>query len=119
MTVLDDIYQGDGFRFDVPIRAGGRLPEGDIAEWKFWFTVKASAAQTDAQALFQLTSAAGDITIFDAANWIVRIRGRAVHTKDKTPGRYVFDFQVQAPGEDPETTDSGPFILRPQITRAE
>ena len=106
------------YDFTVVDRAG--VAE-DITGWAFWFTVKASAADLDAAALFQLTSAAGGIVIDVAAAGLARVLVRAAHTKGQAAGKYRFDLQCRKgpAGSKIETLASGIFQLTDEITLAE
>jgi hypothetical protein len=106
------------YDFTVVDRAG--VAE-DITGWAFWFTVKASAADLDAAALFQLTSEDGGIVIDVAASGIGRVLIRAAHTKGEAAGKYRFDLQCRkgAAGAKIETLATGIFHLTEEITLAE
>ncbi len=106
------------YDFTVVDRAG--VAE-DITGWAFWFTVKASAADADAAALFQLTSAAGGIVLDVPAAGLARLLVRAAHTKGKPAGKYAFDLQCRRgpAGSRIETLERGTFLLTDEITLAE
>lgn len=98
--------------------------EGDaenITGWAFWFTVKSSATDIDADAVFQLASADAQIVIDSAADGLGRILVRSANTKAQARGKYQYDFQCRRgpAGSKIETLDRGIFLLTDEITIAE
>lgn len=93
----------------------------DVTGWAFWFTVKESASDADADALFQVTSDDGGIVVDVLGSGIGRILVRSAHTKGKAAGKYQFDFQCRkgAAGGKIETLTRGIFALTDEITLAE
>lgn len=117
-TILHTLGDDRDYDFTVVDRAG--VAE-NVAGWYFWFTVKASAADADAAALFQLTSEAGGIVIDVAASGLGRVLVRAAHTKGEATGKYRFDLQCRkgTSGAKIETLATGIFHLTEEITLAE
>lgn len=111
---------GDDRDYDFAVLDSAGDPE-DVTGWAFWFTVKTSAADADADALFQLTSADAQIVVDVAAAGAGRILVRAAHTKGQPAGKYAFDFQCRkgASGAPIETLQTGTFKLTAEITLAE
>lgn len=117
-TIPHTLGDDRDYDFTVVDRAG--VAE-NVAGWSFWFTVKASAADADADALFQLNSDDGGIVIDVAAAGLGRVLVRAAHTKGQAAGKYRFDLQCRkgAAGAKIETLASGIFQLTDEITLAE
>lgn len=81
-------------------------PDGsplDLTGYTLWFTAKRAIADTDAQAVFQLTNGAG-ITITDAAAGAFAINPRRADTSSLTEDVRLY-VDVQA-SKDPESTDT-------------
>ncbi len=111
---------GDDTDYDFQVIASDGTPE-DVTGWAFWFTVKSAATDSDAEAVLQLTSAAGRILLDAPASGLCRIRIHSSDTKALLPGRFLFDLQCRkgAPGASVETLRTGHFHLTDEITQAE
>lgn len=113
MKKVHRIIQGDDFAIRVPIVVNGLRYPAD--GWQnFWFTVKNSVADADADAVLQLTAAAGRIVPHGACS--VRIVGVPADTKTVPVGKYVFDIQGKTPGGQIVTLETGTVYIDPEVT---
>ncbi len=108
------ITQGDTRYLRVPLLNGPvRCP---VVGWAFWFTVKAAAADADAAAILQKSTAAGTILSLDATSVCVKLQ--PADTKDIVAGKYLWDLQGKSPSGDIYTLERGYLVVAPEITRA-
>lgn len=101
-TYLEDIRQGDDYVIKVDFGS-----TNDITGFEFWITLKQDFEQTDAQAVLQFTTVAGDDTADDPTHGIAYIRIPAATTKAIDPSSYIYDVQVKT------TTGSVQTIIPP------
>jgi hypothetical protein len=101
-TYLEDIRQGDDYVIKVDFGS-----DNNITGFEFWITLKQDFEQTDAQAVLQFTTVAGDDTADDPTHGIAYIRIPAATTKAIDPSSYIYDVQVKT------TTGSVQTIIPP------
>lgn len=109
------ITAGDTRFFRVPLLLGGRV-RTPVAGWTFFSTAKASEDLPDAQALFQKTTANGDIAALDATTVFGKLA--AADTVNAAPGIYYWDVKAVSPQGDPYTLETVLLVIAPRITRA-
>lgn len=113
---LPDIRRGDTYRIKIQYPAGT-----DITGYTHTFTVRTdydAASPTISQ-----SSVAGSASGDDVANGLAYLTVPAANTKVDV-GKYVYDLQMQAPGDEirtlvPPTDDyKDPIRVVPEVTRA-
>lgn len=87
---LEDIRQGDDYVLKVDFGTAN-----NITGFEFWLTLKQDFEQTDAQAVLQVSTVAGDDTADDPTHGIAYIRIPAATTKTIDPNSYLYDLQVK------------------------
>ncbi len=113
-----EIIAGDDVELDFPITDGNGDPV-DITGCLFWLTAKTAPEDADADALLQVSSGAGTITIIDAAGGVPRAAIAGSLTKGKTLGRYYADIQMKTAAGKIETTERFILKLVYEVTQAE
>lgn len=108
------IIAGDSYFISIPLLKGG-LP-WPIDGWKFWFTLKRSASDLDADAIVQKSTDAGTILAYRTT--VAYVVGSPEDTKVEAAGRCEFDIQGESPEGDIVTLERGFVIIRPEVTRA-
>lgn len=106
--------QGDTFLRDIVVKQAGVAL--DVAGWSWWLTVKQSASDDDASALFQLSTAAGSIVAVETGR--LRATGAPALTVNAAPGRYALDVQYKDTAGVIKTRFRATLLIQPQITRA-
>lgn len=108
------ITQGDTRYLRIPLLKGKvRCP---VVGWAFWFTVKARAADADAAALLQKSTAAGTISTLDGTSSYAKLA--PADTKNARPGKYLYDVQGKSPSGDIFTLEHGYLVIAAEITQA-
>jgi len=120
MAIALTMTRGDDREFDLFVldQAGVAV---DISAWgKFWFTVKRGYADTDLEAVFQLSTPSGGLTIQSASGGQVRaIVARALTIPlANRRRRFYLDFQGLDPLGHVKTIDSGFLVMSPSSTEA-
>lgn len=87
---MQDIRQGDDYVLKVDFGIGN-----DITGFEFWLTLKESFDESDAQAVLQFHTKAGDYLGDDPTHGIVYLVIPAVQTKAAIPGLYLYDLQCK------------------------
>lgn len=87
---MQDIRQGDDYVLKVDFGIGN-----DITGFEFWLTLKESFDESDAQAVLQFHTVAGDYLGDDPTHGIVYLVIPAVQTKAAIPGLYLYDLQCK------------------------
>ena len=108
------IVQGDSYFVRIALLKDGQ--PWPIAGWKFWFTVKRAAADLDAAAIAQKSTAAG--TILPQGPTAAYVIGAPVDTKEQEVGRCEYDIQGESPEGDIYTLERGNVLIKSEITRA-
>lgn len=108
------ITQGDSYFVRFPLLKDGQ--PWPVAGWKFWWTVKRSESDTDAEAVVQKST--DDVTIRTLSTTEVYVVGAPADTKGKDTGRCLWDFQAESPEGDVLTLERGYVVIKPEITLA-
>jgi len=87
---MQDIRQGDDYVLKIDFGVSN-----DITDFEFWLTLKESFDDTDAQAVLQYHTKAGDYLGDDPTHGIVYLMIPAVATKAAIPGLYLYDLQAK------------------------
>lgn len=91
----------------------------DISGYDIWCTAKYNKNDTDLQALFQVTKAAGAIVVGGADNNVATITIAANLTSPLTQDTKVFyDVQIESPGGVITTVAEGTMVITRDVTRA-
>lgn len=113
--------RGDTPEWDIEIfEADGTTPF-DLTGCTVWLTAKRLITDADADAIFQLTTTAGTITITDAANGECTAQPLAAQTSSLTTDiQGLFDVQVRTAGSPGNTYTvlNGQILIQRDITRA-
>lgn len=110
------LVRGDTNVFEATVTLSGVAL--DISAYDIWCTAKYSKADLDANALFQVTKAAGEITVGGVGNNVATIAVPASDTVALTVDVTVFyDIQIQAPGGQITTVANGTMLIGRDVTR--
>lgn len=93
----------------------------DVSAYDIWCTAKYSKDDLDINALFQVTKAAGAITVGGASNNVATVTIAAALTIALTADVKVFyDVQIKAPGGTGQITTvaEGTMLISKDVTRA-
>jgi len=85
---IPDIRSGDTTNIKIQYPAGT-----NITGYKFWLTLKNNFEDADADAVYQLSTDAGDNVNDDPENGLVYLTINTVIT----PGKYFWDIQTKSP----------------------
>ena len=90
----------------------------DLTGAVVWFTAKRSPTDSDADAIFQLSSAGAGITIDDAEAGLMTATVDPADTSalSATVHTLVYGVQVVEADDTVTTTQSGPLIVSPDVT---
>lgn len=83
-----ELVQGEDASYDIPVLVDGATPVAEIDDWEFAFRLFTSRDDADSAALFSLTSAGGEITIFNSAARKARVRIAKEKIAALAPGKY-------------------------------
>lgn len=89
-TYLEDIRQGDDYTLKVDFGTAN-----NITGFEFWLTLKNDFEDSDAQAVLQVSTVAGDDPADDPTHGIAYVRIPAATTKAVEPSSYIYDLQVK------------------------
>lgn len=111
------LVRGDTNIFTATITLNGAPL--DVSGYDIWCTAKYSKDDTDLQALFQVTKAAGAITVGGASNNVATITVAASLTSPLTADVKVFyDVQIRSAGGQVSTVAEGTMRISKDVTRA-
>ena len=121
---LPDMRAGDDYNIQLTVNDLAGVPV-NITGYKFWFTVKTSFSDLDANAIFQFVTTVGDNANDVALSGICFISVPAAVTKLIAAGSYFYDIQQKAGVSGGLTTVLPPtsdykdkLVVIPEITRA-
>lgn len=112
--------RGDTPPWDITVTEADGTPF-NLSGWTIRMTAKRDPGDSDADAVFQLSTAAGTITITDAAGGLATAQPLRASTNTLTTDLTVFwDVQVAKDGSPDETytVDNGTLLIQRDITRA-
>ena len=91
----------------------------DVSTYDFWFTVKASLADTDENAKIALTDGSGISVVNDGNGdpMVVQCAITEVQSATLTAGSYFFDFWMKPTGMSSIRIDSGKVLVTQPVTR--
>lgn len=119
MSVLPPMRRGDTPLWDMVVtQADGSA--FNLAGWTIRMTAKRSPDDADADAVFQLSTVAGTITITSAAGGLATAQPLRTATNTLTEDTGVFwDIQVAKDGAPDQTftVDNGTLLIQRDITR--
>lgn len=111
------LIRGDTNRIDATVTIEG-VPL-NISAYDIWCTAKYDKADTDLQALFQVTKAAGAIVVSGVDNNIAEITIAASLTSALTTDvRVFYDVQIKSAGGQITTVAEGTMTISRDVTRA-
>ena len=112
---------GDTQRFRFTVKDRDSLTAVDISTWtKFWATAKLHLFDTDADAVFLLTSGGGGITIINASSGLAEVKISPVNTSSLDYRKYnlFVDIQGVDGNGDVWTLARGTLTIVADVTRA-
>lgn len=117
-TVTRTMFRGDSLRLYLAITRDGSPV--DLTGGKLWMTAKRSPADTDAMAVFQVSSPADGISIVDALGGLAEIRVPPEATSSLTSvTKLTYDIQLKEAVGLVTTLETGALTVNTDITRAE
>lgn len=115
---LDPVRRGDTIEFEVTVTDRVTGAAVDLSTYSIWCTGKRALADTDANAVFQVTKAAGDITVGGSANNVIAVTIPPSATVDFTANvRLFYDVQVQSVAGKISTVAQGMMSVVLDVTR--
>lgn len=117
--MIESFARGDTrkFRFEFMDTSTPPIPI-DITGWKMFFTMKTDPKLSDAQAIVQIKTIAGDDVLDDPVNGIMHITLDSVNSALLSVQSYFYDFQSIVPGNPPivTTEESGKVKILQDVT---
>lgn len=116
-TNLQPVARGDNVKFNVTVTLDGNAL--DLTNYSIWCTGKRSLDDLDADAIWQVTKAGGNITVTGSGNNIAQVNVPGSNTAVLTEAVTLFyDVQIKSPGGDIDTVASGRVNITLDVTRA-
>lgn len=110
--------RGDTPVWNLAVTDGSGNPY-DLSNCTIYMTAKTNIDDADVDAVFQLSTVAGTITITNAAGGLAEIVPLTTSTSSlTTDAQLYYDVQVTAPGAKKFTVVKGTLIVERDVTRA-
>lgn len=119
MSTLPPMKRGDTPKWEIAVLDEDGAPL-NLSGWTIRMTAKRSVTDTDAEAVFQLSTVDGTITLINAAGGIAQAQPLRSSTNTLTEDLTVsWDVQIarDVPTEETYTVDSGTLLIARDITR--
>ena len=118
LTTLE-MYRGDTPVWELTVTDKQTGAAEDITGYTIWMTAKRAKTDTDAQAVFQISTTSGDITITDAVNGLAEVVPPSSATLSLTESvKLYFDVQVKPPASSRiHTITDGVLVVALDVTQ--
>ena len=111
------LTRGDTKTFEFTVTKERTKAVWNLASHTAWFTAKRKITDLDAEAVFQKTSAAGDITFPDAANGRLDVKVEPADTSSLTKDEVLlWDLQIKDASSNVYTVASGTLRVSRDVT---